>query len=37
MEEEVNTLLPGDGGSIAKLSPVLDGIVNGEVVLAYEE
>ena len=37
MDEEENTLLPGDGGSAAQLPPVLDGIGNGEGFFAYEE
>ena len=37
MDEEENTLSPGDGGSAAQVPPSLARIVNGEGVLAYEE
>ena len=37
MDEEKNTLRPGDRGSAAKLPQALDGIGNWEGVLAYDE
>ena len=37
MDEEDNTLLPGDGVSASQLPPALAGIVNEEGVLEYEE
>ena len=37
MDEEENTLHPGDGGSAAQLLPALAGIGKGKGVLAYEE
>ena len=37
MDEEENTLRPGDGGSAAQLPLALAGIWNGEGFLTYEE